>query len=89
MQLNQFEKRDMATTKNLSYDLKQTAKEIISPTTYAEGNTTVSKLQINHLSKDANNLYASMLPKEAIKPKGYNEYTKKCDMNYHKIGLRQ
>ena len=44
MQLGQFEKRDMATTKNLSYDLKQTAKEIINPTTYAEGNTTVSKL---------------------------------------------
>ena len=89
MQLNQFEKRDMATTKDLSYGEKQTAKDIISPTTYAEGNTTVSKLQINALSKDAPNLYSSMLPKEAIKPKGYNEFTKKCDMNHHKIGLRQ
>ena len=79
----------MATTKNLSYELQQSAKEIICPTTYLEGNTNVDKVQINHKSSDAKNLFGSMLPKEQIKPRGYNEYTKKCDLNYHKIGLRK
>ena len=29
------------------------------------------------------------LKKEEIKPRAYNEFTKKIDLNYHKIGLRQ
>ena len=64
MQQNQFEKRDMATTKNLSYEFQQSAKEIISPTTYCEGNTKVDKVQINHMNTDSKNLFKSTLPKE-------------------------
>lgn len=89
MQLNEFEKRDVATTKNLSYEFRQNAKEIIHPTTFHQGNTVVDKIQINHKNEDSKNLFGSMLKKEEIKPRGYNQYTKKCDMNYHKIGLRQ
>ena len=33
-QLDKFEKRDIATTCNLSYSNRQVAKEIIHPTTY-------------------------------------------------------
>ena len=33
-QLDKFEKRDIATTCNLSYNNRQVAKEIIHPTTY-------------------------------------------------------
>ena len=44
MEMKQFEQRDMATTKNLSYEFQNSAKEIISPTTFHEGNTVVGKI---------------------------------------------
>ena len=42
-ELNDFERRDIATTKNLSYDAKQKANEITASMTYHKENTAVSK----------------------------------------------
>ena len=47
MQLDTFEKRDLATTANMSYENKETAKEITKQTNWQMVNTTVSKVQIN------------------------------------------
>ena len=88
MKIPEFEKRDIATTKNLSYDFKQSAKEILAPMTFHQGNTTVGKIQINCKNEDSKNIFTGMNTKGQIKPRGYNEYTKKCDANYLKIGLR-
>ena len=88
-QVVDFEKRDLATTKNLSYEDKQKAAEITHPMTFHLSNTNVDKIQINQKSDNVPVLFGSELKKEEIKPRGYNEYTKKLDNNYLKIGLRK
>ena len=45
--LEKFEKRDIATTCNLSYQNRETAKEIIHPTTYHINDPLANKIQIN------------------------------------------
>ena len=87
--LNTFEKRDLATTANQSFGQKKNAKEIIHPMNWQSENTDVSKLHNNGQTTDVPQFGAGMITKDQIKPKGYNEYTKRIDLNYNKIGLRK
>ena len=80
-ELNTFEKRDICTTKDMAYTLKKTAHEIIHPMYWKSENTDVSKVQINGSVKDVPAFSKALNTKEAIKPRGYNEYTKKFDNN--------
>ena len=86
--LDKFEKRDIATTCNLSYQNRQPSNEIIHPTTYHVNDPLANKIQINSQPADITGLFAGYNNKEKINPKGYNQYTKKFDNNYLKIGLR-
>ena len=89
MDLPTFEKRDIATTANLSYENKLDAKTITLQTNWVEEYTPVSKIQINSGNSDIPTFMGGLIKTEERKPKGYGEYTKKCDNNYHKIGLRK
>ena len=58
--------------------------------TYHIGNNeTTEKYKINQKAEDVIPVFGGHLSKNEIKPKGYNNYTKKFDNNYLKIGLRQ
>ena len=88
--LNTFEKRDLATTTFQSFGEKKIAKEIVHPMNWQkETNTDVYKLNVNGKVSDVPQFGAGMISKDQIKPKGYNEFTKRIDLNYHKIGLRK
>ena len=89
MDLPTFEKRDIATTANLSYANKLDAKTITMQTKWVEENTSVSKIQINAGNGEIPAFMGGLVKTEERTPKGYGEYTKKCDSNYHKIGLRK
>ena len=84
-----FENRDLATIKNLSYEDRQKAADITHPMSFLKANTKVDKFQINQKAENVPSIFGSELKKEDIKPRGYNEYTKKLDNNYLKIGLRK
>ena len=57
--------------------------------TFHKENTNVDKFQINQKADNVPSIFGSELKKEDIKPRGYNEYTKKLDNNYLKMGLRK
>ena len=88
-ELDHFERRDIATTKNLSYGERQDAKQITHSMTYHKGNTNVSKFQINTRSEDVPQVFGGLLTTNDRKPRGYGEYTKKMDANYMQLGLRK
>ena len=89
MDINTFERRDCATTANMSFADKLGANEITKMTNWKEENTPVSKLQINSKGDEVPAFMGGLLATDDRKPKGYGEFTKKCDKNYHKIGLRK
>ena len=84
-----FEKRDLVTTDKMAYDEKQSAKQIIDPMSFRQENMQVQKIQINAKNSDVPAFMDGVNTKEQIKPKGYNEFTKRIDNNYNKIGLRK
>ena len=56
--------------------------------TYHNDNIKTTKMAINSKEEDVPAIFS--VPNGADrKPRGYGEYTKKCDFNYHKIGLRK
>ena len=57
--------------------------------TFHGENTKIGKFQINAKEEDVPCIHGGMLSNAEIKPRGYGEYTKKCDNNSAKIGLRQ
>ena len=57
--------------------------------TYHKENTQINKLQINANQNDIAPLFGGLVQTQDRKPRGYGEYTKKCDNNYSKIGLRK
>ena len=89
MDLKTFEKRDCATTANMSYAEKLDAKTITKQTQWVEGNTNVSKLSINKKDEEIPAFMGGMLKTEERKPRGYGEFTKNNDNNYHKLALRK
>ena len=52
-------------------------------------NTNVSKVQINQQADSIPAFMGGLNTKETIKPRGYNEFTKKCDQNVQLIGFRK
>ena len=57
--------------------------------TYHVGNgEQTQKIQINQKASDVIPVFGGLNTRATIKPKGYNDYTKKFDNNYLKIGLR-
>ena len=87
-ELTDFEKRDIATTKNLAYEEKQNAGQITHSMTYHQTNTKVDKMMVNTKPEDVPQLFGGLVTSNERKPKGYGDYTKRCDKNYHKLGLR-
>lgn len=83
-EMEHFERRDIGTNHLMSYDLKMTAPQITDSMTYTIMNTGVDKKKINTRDED-------LLPdpKQERKPKSYGEFTKVCDKNFNKIGLRK
>ena len=89
MDLQNYEKRDLGTTAKMSYDERAKADAITNQTNWMTGNTNVSKIQIN---QKADSIPAFMVPtnsKQTIKPRGYGDCTKKCDLNVNVIGFRK
>ncbi len=56
---------------------------------FRQENMAVQKISINAKCADVPAFMDGVLAKEQIKPKGYNEFTKRIDNNYNKIGLRK
>ena len=88
-ELEHFERRDIATVKNLSYQNRETADQITHSMTYHKENTKVEKIKINTKEEDVPKLFGNLVPANERQPKGYGEFTKKCDNNYLKMGLRK
>ena len=57
--------------------------------TFHGGNTKVEKYNVNCKEQDIPALFGGMLATQDRKPRGYGEYTKKCDNNSLKLGLRK
>ena len=89
MDLKTFEKRDCATTATLSYGEHLDARTITKQTEWVEKNTPVSKLAINNRNDEIPAFMGGLVKTEERKPKGYGEFTKKCDNNYNKLALRK
>ena len=87
-ELEHFERRDIGTTHLMSYRDKLKADQITDSYFYTIQNTGVDKKMVNTQASDLN-----IDPKDAtqggLKPKHYGEFTKKCDKNYLKLGLRK
>ena len=83
-ELEHFERRDIGSTHLMSYDLKMKAPEITDSMTYTILNTGVDKKKINTKEED---LIPD--PKQVRKAKVVGEFSRKCDMNYNKMGLRK
>ena len=88
-ELKDFEKRDIGTVKNLSYEDKQRANEITDSMKFIGENTRVDKFKINAKDEDIPSMFEAGLTSKDRIPKGYGEYTKKCDNNYAKTKLRK
>jgi len=56
---------------------------------WRQENMDVGKIQINGKVESVPAFMDGCNTKEQIKPKGYNEFTKRIDNNYNKIGLRK
>ena len=85
-ELASFEKRDLATTNYLSYEKRMTADRITHPLDYKNENPHL-------LSLKGKQEKPALLQKQEegiqLKPRPYNEFTKKIDLNYNKLKLRQ
>mmetsp|Transcript_39357 Transcript_39357/g.60169 ORF Transcript_39357/g.60169 Transcript_39357/m.60169 type:complete len:134 (-) Transcript_39357:31-432(-) len=89
-EINDFEKRDLATTHVLSYEKKMNASSITNSMAYRKENDTLLATKGKQDKPEkviAQEAKAATEP--ALKPRAYNEFTKKIDLNYHKIGLRK
>ena len=73
----------------MAYEEKKTAPQIVAPTSWRMDNTAVSKISINATADAVPSFMGGQNKKEELKPRGYNEYTKKFDSNHMKLGLRQ
>ena len=87
--MDTFERRDISTTAKMSFADKVTANEITKPTNWKQEDLNVSKMKINADCKDIPAFMGGLVKTEERKPKGYDEFTKLCDKNFHKIGLRK
>ena len=89
-EMKDLERRDINTTNNLSYNERQKASEITASLTYYTGKEkAVQKMQINVRNEDVPAVFGNLVKGDERKPRGYGEYTKKCDNNYLKLGLRK
>ena len=84
--LESYEKRDLATTNILCFEQKMKVKQITDPGEFRKENDKL--LSLKHPAKEEKTLEECTNKKEDIKPRGYNEFTKRFDLNYNKIGLR-
>ena len=87
MDTQQFERRDIVQTSKLFMEEKKVIKEIIKPTEFRKDNTDKQKIQVNNRAADIP-AFLKADPGE-LKPRGYNEFSKKFDANYMKLGLRK
>ena len=88
--LDTFEKRDLATTSYMSYEMKQSAKEITNPMEFKNENAELLKVKgVQEKTEKLKKEEEAQGPGIHLKPRAYNEFTKKIDLNYHKIGLRK
>ena len=83
-ELEHFERRDIGTTHVMSYTDKLKAPQITDSMNYQMLNTGVDKKHINTRPEDLN-----PDPNQGRKPRSYAEFTKTCDKNFNKIGLRK
>ena len=56
---------------------------------FKQTNTACQKIQINQKADAIPVFLGGENKKTDIKPRGYNEYTKRFDANFNKLGLRK
>ena len=85
-----FERRDFGTTNQMFYDKKMNAQTLISSHFYNSDNKHLDKLHTNAKIEDAAPIFGkSGTALGETQARAYNEFTKRFDNNYNKIGLRK
>ena len=85
-----FVKRDFGTSNELFYEKKMKMETLINPHFYHDENKKMDKFQTNAKIDDAGTLFGnSGTAVDGSKAKSYNQFTKKFDNNYMKMGLRK
>uniref|UniRef100_A0A7S3JHV4 Uncharacterized protein n=1 Tax=Euplotes harpa TaxID=151035 RepID=A0A7S3JHV4_9SPIT len=83
-----FDKRDFGTTNELFFDKKMKTEKMINPHYYHTEKTKVDYFVTNSKIEDVPPVFKPK-KKDEINAKSYNDFTKKFDYTYNKVGFRK